>query len=76
VRVEIYRTPYIFLHFLTLAVSALLYAAQHQKKACRLSGMIVKFAIELLTAYTRLAFGVTMILAAACVLLREIGGAF
>ena len=30
--------------------------------------------IELLTIYTRLAFGVTMILAAACVLLELIGG--
>jgi hypothetical protein len=32
-------------------------------------------AMELLTIYTRLAFGATMILAAVCVLLEQIGGA-
>ena len=30
--------------------------------------------MELLTIYTRLAFGATMILAAVCVLLEQIGG--
>jgi hypothetical protein len=32
-------------------------------------------ASELFTIYTRLAFGVTMILAVACVLLEQFGGA-
>jgi hypothetical protein len=32
-------------------------------------------AIELFTSYTRLAFGATMILAALCFLLEQIGGA-
>jgi hypothetical protein len=35
----------------------------------------VELAVELFAIYTRLAFGATMILAALCVLLRQIEGA-